>query len=141
MRPYLSSLLVLGLVLCSTVGSFAQDESVNSFAICNGNAVSFTTLNGNTAFLLTDLTIANPTLNPVDVFFLDSSGAFRLNAVVGEHSTYAQSFNSPIIFAIPGNPGGALQVGCTLLSGSLGSPPLGDRVFVTFSGVRKQLQR
>ena len=139
MRPYLCSVLALGLVLCSAVGSFAQDQSFNSFAPCHGNAVPFTTLNGNTAFLLTDLTIANPTPNHVDVFFLDPSGAFRLNAVVGDRSTYAQSFSSPIIFN-PSNGGGALQVGCMLLRGSLGPPPLGDRVFVTFSGARKQFQ-
>ena len=29
MRPYLRSLLALGLVLCSAVGSFAQDQSFN----------------------------------------------------------------------------------------------------------------
>ena len=139
MRPYLRSLLALGLVLCSAVGSFAQDQSFNGFAPCNGNAVPFTTLNGNTAFLLTDVTVANPVPNHVDVFFLDPSGAFRLNAVVGDRSTYAQSFSSPIIFN-PSNGGGALQVGCMLLRGSLGPPPLGDRVFVTFSGARKQLQ-
>jgi hypothetical protein len=75
-RSYLSPLLAVGLVLCSAVGSFAQDGSVNSFAPCNGDAVPFTTLNGNKAFLLTDLTIANPIPDPVDVFFLDPSGAF-----------------------------------------------------------------
>jgi hypothetical protein len=68
MRQELISVFVLGIVLFSTVGSFAKDVSVNSFAICDGNAVSFTTLNANTAFLLTDITIANPTPNPVDVF-------------------------------------------------------------------------
>ena len=134
MRQAFISVLTLGIVLFSTVGSFAKDVSINNAAICNGNAISFTTLNANTAFLLTDLTIANPTSNPVDVFFLAPSGAFRMNAVVGERATYAQSFNSPIIFDNPGAADGALQVGCALLSGSLGPPPLGDRVFVTFSG-------
>ena len=71
MRQYLISVLTFSIVLFFTVGSFAKDVSVNSFAICNGNAVSFTTLNANTALLLTDITIANPTPNPVDVFFLD----------------------------------------------------------------------
>ena len=139
MRPYFRSLLALGLVLCSAVGSFAQDQSFNGFAPCNGNAVPFTTLNGNTAFLLTHVTVANPVPNHVDVLFLDPSGAFRLNAVVEDRSTYAQSFSSPIIFN-PSNGGGALEVGCMLLRGSLGPPPFGDRVFVTFSGARKQLQ-
>ena len=137
MRQYLISALALVIVLFFPVGSFATDVSVNSFAICNGNAVSFTTLAANTTFFLTDLTIANPTPNPVDVFFLNPNGAFRLNAVVGARSTYAQSFRSPIIFGSPDDPGGALAVGCALLSGSLGPPPLGDRVFVTFSGKLK----
>jgi hypothetical protein len=129
-------LLALALVLCSAGRSFAEDQSFNSFARCDGNAVPFTTLNGNTAFLLTDVTVANPIPNHVDVFFLDPSGAFRLNAIVGERSTYAQSFSSPIIF----DGGGVLKVGCMLLRGSLGPPPLADRVFVTFSGARKELQ-